>query len=98
LTPAEATALGESLSSEYAANVAGLSLDTLDAPVSYVTGAGQSFSTPVSDILLQVALHGQYHRGKINLELRQASRAPVPTDYLSFVRGVPAARTEVLER
>jgi len=98
LTPAEATTLSESLAAEYVEYVAGLSLGTIDAPVSYVNSAGQSFSTPASDILLQVMLHGQYHRGKINLLLRQASRAPIPTDYNAFVRGVPAARTEVHER
>ena len=95
LTPIEATALAESLAAHYAEYLAGLSLGAVDAPVSYVNSAGQSFSTPVSDILLQVRLHGQYHRGKINLLLRQASRAPIPTDYIAFVRGVPAARTEV---
>ena len=98
LTPAEATALSHTLAEEYAEYIAGLSLTTLDAPVAYINSAGQSFSTPVSDILLQVVLHGQYHRGKINLLLRQASRAPIPTDYISFVRGVPAARTDVHER
>jgi uncharacterized damage-inducible protein DinB len=38
-------------------------------------------------------LHGQYHRGKINLLLRQAGLAPAPVDFISFVRGVPAATT-----
>lgn len=37
-------------------------------------------------------MHGQYHRGKVNLLLRQADRTPAPTDYIAFVRGVPAAR------
>ena len=64
-----------------------LTSDALDAPVAYVNSAGIAFETPVEDILLQVFLHGQYHRGKINLMLRQAREEPMPTDYISFARG-----------
>jgi uncharacterized damage-inducible protein DinB len=93
LEPAEAAALAESLRLEYMTYVEGLSTDALDTPVPYVNSAGLSFETPVEDILLQVFLHGQYHRGKINLMLRQGGEEPAPTDYISFARGVPAART-----
>ena len=95
LSVAEASALAVSLRAEYSAYVAGLSTDALDERVPYVNSAGQSFETPVSDMLLQVALHGQYHRGKINLMLRQGGLPPTPTDYISFARGVPAATTQV---
>ena len=98
LSVAEATALAVSLRAEYSAYVAGLSADALDERVPYVNSAGQSFETPVCDILLQVALHGQYHRGKINLMLRQAGLPPTPTDYISFARGVPAATTDLSRR
>ena len=97
-TVAEARSLAVSLRSEYATYVAGLSADALDARVAYVNSAGQSFETPVSDILLQVALHGQYHRGKINLLLRQAHLPSTPTDYITFARGVPAAVTDLSGR
>ena len=95
LSVAEASALAVSLRADYSAYVAGLSADALDERVPYVNSAGQSFETPVSDMLLQVALHGQYHRGKINLMLRQGGLPPTPTDYISFARGVPAATTQV---
>ena len=95
LSVAEASALAASLRAEYSAYVAGLSTDALNERVPYVNSAGQSFETPVSDMLLQVALHGQYHRGKINLMLRQGGLPPTPTDYISFARGVPAATTQV---
>ena len=98
LSVAEASALARSLRAEYSAYVAGLSADALDARVPYVNSAGQSFETPVNDMLLQVALHGQYHRGKINLMLRQAGLPPTPTDYISFARGVPAATTDFSAR
>ena len=98
LSVAEAKSLAESLRAEYAAYIAQLSADTLDVRVAYVNSAGQSFVTPASDMLLQVALHGQYHRGKINLLLRQAHLPPTPTDYITFARGVPAAVTDLSGR
>ena len=74
-------------------------LDRLDGAaltrvVAYTNSAGLSFENPVQDILLHVALHGQYHRGKVNLILRQAGQPPAPTDYIAFVRGAAAARSE----
>jgi uncharacterized damage-inducible protein DinB len=93
LEQAEAAALAETLRLEYVSFIEGLSSDTLDARVPYVNSAGLAFETPVEDILLQVFLHGQYHRGKINRMLREFEEEPTPTDYISFVRGVPAATT-----
>ena len=98
LSIVEASKLAASLREEYAAYVATLTPDSLDARIAYVNSAGLSFETPVSDILLQVMLHGQYHRGKVNLMLRQAHLPPVPTDYISFARGVPAATTDLTAR
>jgi uncharacterized damage-inducible protein DinB len=94
----EASSLATTLRAEYAAYVATLTDDALAVRVPYVNSAGQSFETPVIDILLQVFLHGQYHRGKINLMLRQAHLPPTPTDYISFARGVPAAVTDLSGR
>jgi uncharacterized damage-inducible protein DinB len=93
LEQAEAAALAETLRLEYVSFIEGLSTDALDALVPYVNSAGLAFETPVEDILLQVFLHGQYHRGKINRMLREFEEEPTPTDYISFVRGVPAATT-----
>jgi len=98
LSWAEASTLASSLRKEYAGYVAALEPDTLGTRVAYVNSARQSFETPVSDILLQVFLHGQYHRGKINLLLRQAGMPPAPTDYIAFARGVPAATTDLSSR
>jgi len=98
LSASEASALTASLRREYADYLAALTSDSLDTRVAYVNSAGQSFETPVSDILMQVFLHGQYHRGKINLLLRQAGMPPTPTDYSAFARGVPAAVTDLSRR
>jgi uncharacterized damage-inducible protein DinB len=59
--------------------------------VEYVNSAGRSFRTRADDILLQVATHGSYHRGQIALLTRDGGGQPAGTDYVSFVRGVPAA-------
>lgn len=63
----------------------------LDAAVSYTNTAGKTFATPLGDILIHVAMHGQYHRGKVNQMLREAGANPAPVDFIGFVRGVPAA-------
>lgn len=63
----------------------------LEAFVTYTNSAGRTFSDKLGDILMHVMLHGQYHRGRINLMLRQSGGTPVPCDYIAFVRGVPAA-------
>jgi uncharacterized damage-inducible protein DinB len=90
---AEAVALVAKSAAGYKRLLDDATESALDEPVDYTNSAGQRFSTPLVDILLQVALHGQYHRGKVNLLLRQAGAEPAPTDFISFARGVPAAVT-----
>jgi len=63
--------------------------------VTYQNSIGISFETTVRDILHHVFLHAQYHRGKVNLLLRQAGITPAPVDYIGFIRGFPAAVTPV---
>lgn len=65
--------------------------DELLGTLTYERTSGQTYSTPVADILLHVMMHGQYHRGKINMLLRQVGRDPVPLDYIAYVRGHPAS-------
>ena len=67
-----------------------------DAPaaervVHYRNSAGAEFDSRISDVLLHAALHGAYHRGQVELLLRDAGAEPAPTDYIAFVRGAPAA-------
>jgi uncharacterized damage-inducible protein DinB len=65
--------------------------ESLERTVHYRNSAGREFDSKVSDILLHVALHGTYHRGKIAAALRASSSEPAATDYIAFVRGVAAA-------
>jgi uncharacterized damage-inducible protein DinB len=63
----------------------------LDREISYINSAGQTFRSTIEDILLHVCLHGAYHRGQIAQLLRQGGATPIPTDYIAFRRGAPAA-------
>ena len=92
---AEATALLESVRAGYVALLGGLDEGRLAEPLTYRNTAGAEFTNTIADILTHVALHGQYHRGKINLLLRGQGLEPGPADYISFARGVPAATTAV---
>jgi uncharacterized damage-inducible protein DinB len=75
----------------YAALLAALGDDDLRREVAYTNSAGQSFRSTIEDMLLQVALHGSYHRGQVALIVRGSGGEPVPTDYIAWVRGAPAA-------
>ena len=71
--------------------IASLSSNDLEREIAYSNSAGLAFRSTVEDILLHVALHGGYHRGQVALIVRNSGNAPVTTDYIAFVRGVPAA-------
>lgn len=71
--------------------LAALPAERLSEDVRYSNSAGQEFGTRLDDILLHVVLHGSYHRGQIATRLRAAGARPPATDYIGFVRGVPAA-------
>jgi uncharacterized damage-inducible protein DinB len=70
-----------------------LSADQLQRKVAYNNSAGLAFESTIEDMLLQVVLHGCYHRGQVALVVRGAGAEPAPTDYIAFIRGVPAAVT-----
>lgn len=84
-------AVGRVVHAAYDKYMAALRDADLDKAVPYRNSLGRSFESRVGDILMHVVLHGQYHRGKVNLLLRQAESPPAPVDYIAFARGVPAA-------
>lgn len=89
----EAVALAKRTAAGFRGLISAVNDATLDAPIKYANSAGKTFATPLGDILLHVAMHGQYHRGKVNLLLRQGGLEPVPVDFIGFARGVAAAVT-----
>lgn len=74
--------------------IGALSAADLPRGVTYKNSAGQEFTSSIEDILLHVCLHGTYHRGQIAWALRKGGGVPMPTDYIAFVRGAPAATRE----
>ena len=92
---AEYAAWGARLANGYRDYLARIDESALARVVAYTTSSGLALETSVGDILAHVALHAQYHRGKINLLLRQGGSEPAPTDFIHFARGVAAARTAV---
>ena len=75
----------------FRAYVDGLTSDDLQRTVHYRNSAGLEFDSGIEEILLHVAMHGSYHRGQVSLLVRDAGAEPAPSDYIAFVRGVPAA-------
>src|SRR4051812_28883944 len=88
----------ERLGGENATAYQNLAFDlTPEAPqrlVTYRNSAGDEFTSTVEDILTHVSMHGAYHRGQIAASLRAAGDTPIPTDYIAFVRGAPAAKRQ----
>ncbi|MGX6443183.1 DinB family protein [Neobacillus sp. K501] len=62
--------------------------DSLDEIISYSNSKGTEFHNSIRDILTHVALHGQYHRGQINLRLRADEFEPVNVDFITFKRSL----------
>ncbi len=91
LSVGDAAALGRETVGNLRSLVASMSLDDLHRGVAYTNSAGTGFTSAAIDILIHVCLHGAYHRGQIAIALRQEGGVPVPTDYIAFVRGAPAA-------
>lgn len=63
-----------------------LEVSKLDTVVTYKNSKGTEFQTSIRDILTHVALHGQYHRGQINLQLRVDGMEPVNIDFITYVK------------
>lgn len=93
LTLGTAAALAAENAAALRALVPGNCGDQLQRLVAYTNSSGLPFESTVEDMLLQVVLHGCYHRGQIAMIVRGAGAEPAPTDYIAFVRGVPAAVT-----
>lgn len=60
--------------------------EEMDKFIRYKNSTGEEFSNTKEDILIHVALHGQYHRGQISLLLRQNAAQPIGTDYIIYKR------------
>jgi uncharacterized damage-inducible protein DinB len=68
-----------------------LTSERMGRAITYRNSAGDEYTSTLEDILTHVALHGAYHRGQIAASVRAAGDTPIPTDYIAFARGAPAA-------
>jgi uncharacterized damage-inducible protein DinB len=66
--------------------VAHLTDDRTSRVIEYRNSQGVAFRSALGDILLQVALHGSYHRGQIAAALRANGVTPINTDYITYAR------------
>lgn len=58
----------------------------LARPIAYRNSAGHAYESPVSEIVIHTAMHGEHHRGQIARRLRAVGREPPYTDYIQFSR------------
>ena len=66
--------------------LAALAETDLNKIISYKNSSGKEFENTVREILTHVAIHGQYHRGQINLLLRATGNEPVNVDFITLMR------------
>ena len=86
LAPDALAARLDDLAAQWRSYLAGLRPDDLARPVRYTNSKGDTFTSSVGDILLQLVSHGSYHRGQIAVLLRTAGKQPANTDYIHAVR------------
>lgn len=86
LTVRDIEGVGQALDAASQELHAGLGPGDVDGAVKYHNSRGEAFETPLLDVLVHVALHGQYHRGKVNAGLRAAGAEPVAVDYIAWCR------------
>jgi uncharacterized damage-inducible protein DinB len=60
--------------------------EDLSRTVEYVNSDGESWTSPLADILEHLLVHGAYHRGQIALDLRAAGIQPPLTDFIHAAR------------
>jgi uncharacterized damage-inducible protein DinB len=66
--------------------VAGLTPETADAEVAYVTFKGDAFRTPAWQIILHIVNHGTHHRGQVSGFIRAMGKTPPVLDLTHYYR------------
>jgi uncharacterized damage-inducible protein DinB len=65
---------------------AGLTDDSAPTVISYQDTKGNSYSSPLWQIVLHVVNHGTHHRGQVSGFLRAMGKVPPPLDLIAFYR------------
>jgi uncharacterized damage-inducible protein DinB len=58
----------------------------LDSICEYKNSKGVSFKNTIAEILFHIINHGNYHRGQVNLLLREQGKEPFINDYIAYKR------------
>ena len=82
----EARAAFNEMHERWKSLLANLATGRLDEDLVHRNSKGAEFRVPVRDVLLQLVMHGAYHRGQIAAAVREAGGTPSPTDYIVWVR------------
>jgi len=64
--------------------------DDLSRVVTYANSKGEEYRNTVSDIVMQVVVHSEHHRGQIAQTVRALGGQPALTDYIQYARTVGA--------
>ncbi len=60
--------------------------DDFERRIDYENSKGVSFTNTLHDILFHIINHSTYHRGQINMNLRQEGLDPLSLDYIFYKR------------
>ncbi|MEK7727397.1 MAG: DinB family protein [candidate division KSB1 bacterium] len=63
-----------------------LAPEGLSRAIAYTNTKGETFRSPVKDILMHVIMHAAYHRGQIATDTRAAGHTPAYTDFIHAAR------------
>jgi uncharacterized damage-inducible protein DinB len=84
----DCVAISDSNHTGFESFLAKIQEDDLEKQIRYHNQAGKPFDTSARDILTHVTLHSQYHRGQVNVLLREDGKDPVNVDMINYVRYV----------
>ncbi len=65
-----------------------LSENDTDKIIEYTNTKGESFRSPLKDILSHLSLHSAYHRGQIILLIKPGVKVLPNTDYINYSRSI----------
>jgi len=55
-------------------------------PITYTNTQGKAFRNQLAHVMTHVVNHATYHRGQINMRLRQLGFTPTTTDFIAYAR------------
>ena len=82
----ECSALAADLPTRWRSVLEDFSGEKSATEIPYVNTQGDSFTSTVEQMILQVVTHAAYHRGQIASELRAAGLTPPSTDFIVAAR------------